>query len=181
MVKKLKKRQDNIEALGINLKQDYVYFFGQKYLIQLINEKAKSDYEIKENNLVIYLANPRFSIERVTKKIEKDFCEILINKFKEFSEYYAKEILPEKRNFEIKLSKARLTRIWASNFVSKNLITVSRYLLHFNDEIIKSIVVHELSHFIYQNHSKDFYKLVIKHFPEYKKAKHALDNHLFNY
>ena len=37
------------------------------------------------------------------------------------------------------------------------------------DEAIDAVVVHELSHIVYPNHSKDFYKLIEKYMPNYKE------------
>ena len=44
-------------------------------------------------------------------------------------------------------------------------------LMEFPDEIIDSVVVHELCHRIHMNHSKEFYAEVEKVFPEYKRCR----------
>ena len=41
-------------------------------------------------------------------------------------------------------------------------------------EAIDYVVVHELAHIIYKNHGKDFYKLIEKYLPDYKKREKLL-------
>ena len=36
------------------------------------------------------------------------------------------------------------------------------------------VIVHELSHFIYPNHSRDFWSLVGKYYPNYKECRKML-------
>lgn len=36
------------------------------------------------------------------------------------------------------------------------------------------VVVHELSHLVYMNHSKDFYRLIERYMPDYKERRKLL-------
>ncbi|WP_420704434.1 M48 family metallopeptidase [Metamycoplasma hyosynoviae] len=43
------------------------------------------------------------------------------------------------------------------------------------------VVVHELVHFNFPNHSKEFWASVKNILPDYKKRKSNLNNHIFKY
>ena len=46
--------------------------------------------------------------------------------------------------------------------------------MQYPPEAIDYVVVHELAHIIYKNHGKDFYKLIEKYLPDYKKREKLL-------
>ena len=52
---------------------------------------------------------------------------------------------------------------------SKNSINFSAFLMLFPLEAVDYVVVHELAHIKYKNHQKEFYALVEKYMPDYKK------------
>ena len=56
----------------------------------------------------------------------------------------------------------------------KNSICYSWRLMQYPPEAIDYVVVHELAHIIYKNHGKDFYKLIEKYLPDYKKREKLL-------
>ncbi len=56
----------------------------------------------------------------------------------------------------------------------KNSICYSWHLMQYPPEAIDYVVVHELAHIIYKNHSKDFYKLIEKYLPDYKNREKLL-------
>jgi len=56
----------------------------------------------------------------------------------------------------------------------KNSICYSWRLMQYPPEAIDYVVVHELAHIIYKNHSKDFYKLIEKYLPDYKNREKLL-------
>ncbi len=75
--------------------------------------------------------------------------------------------------YQIKLSNAR-TR-WGS-CSSQRIIRLSWRLIMAPPDIIDSVIVHELAHFVHQNHSKEFWNLVSRECPDYKKAHKWLRN-----
>ena len=56
----------------------------------------------------------------------------------------------------------------------KNSICYSWGLMQYAPEAIDYVVVHELAHIIHKNHGKDFYKLIEKYLPDYKKREKLL-------
>ncbi len=60
---------------------------------------------------------------------------------------------------------------------SQRIITFNWKLISLPPYIIEYIVVHELCHLVHLNHDRSFWRLVGKHFPDYKKAEEWLTNH----
>ena len=48
-------------------------------------------------------------------------------------------------------------------------------LIHYKPELIDYVIVHELSHFKFMDHSSNFWNEVSKHYPNYKKARKELN------
>ena len=83
-----------------------------------------------------------------------------------------KRIMPNIPNFSLKIRKMK-TRWGVCNYV-KNTVTLNSELIKYQREIIDYVIVHELSHFTYHNHSKEFWDYVKIYFPDYKKARKEL-------
>ena len=56
----------------------------------------------------------------------------------------------------------------------KNSICYSWRLMQYPPEAIDYVVVHELAHTVHKNHGKDFYRLIEKYLPDYKKREKLL-------
>lgn len=56
----------------------------------------------------------------------------------------------------------------------KNSLCFSCFLMLYPNEAIDYVVVHELAHIKHHNHSKQFYALVEKYLPDYKKREQLL-------
>ncbi len=56
----------------------------------------------------------------------------------------------------------------------KNSICYSWRLMKYPKEAIDYVVVHELAHIKYKNHGKEFYTLIEKYLPDYKKREKLL-------
>ena len=77
-------------------------------------------------------------------------------------DFYAEKIGVTYGKISIKLHKSR----WGSCSAKKNL-NFNCLLMLAPDDVIDSVVVHELCHLKEMNHSERFYRLVIRHFPNY--------------
>ena len=54
------------------------------------------------------------------------------------------------------------------NYVNRKEIVIGQKLVHFSKEIIDSVLIHELCHDFYQNHSKEFYNIYSKYCPNFR-------------
>lgn len=73
----------------------------------------------------------------------------------------------------IKLRKMKT--LWGSCSPHRGIITFNQYLTKASPAGIEYVVLHELVHFLYQNHSKQFYNFLSIHMPDWKERKKVLD------
>jgi predicted metal-dependent hydrolase len=64
---------------------------------------------------------------------------------------------------------------WGSCQPQKGIITLNRQLLKYPRECIEYVVVHEFTHFIHPNHSKQFWDFVTMMMPDWKERKAKLN------
>ena len=88
---------------------------------------------------------------------------------KERTEYFAKLMGLKYNGIKITSAKKRF-----GSCSGKNSICYSWRLMQYPPEAIDYVVVHELAHTVYKNHGKDFYKLIEKYLPDYKKREKLL-------
>ena len=65
-------------------------------------------------------------------------------------------------------------RNWGYCSPKKNLIMLNRSLIHVPYPLFEYVICHELSHFVYLNHSKDFHNLLKKYLPNERILKKEL-------
>lgn len=110
-------------------------------------------------------------LDRVNISYEEQYQ--LINKAKSIIpkrvEYYSK--IMNLSPCAVKITGAK-KRFGSCN--SKNSLCFSYYLMQYPNEAIDYVVVHELAHIVHHNHSRDFYALVEKYMPDYKKREKLL-------
>lgn len=68
-----------------------------------------------------------------------------------------------------------MTARWGSCQPQKGIITLNSQLIEKPRHCIEYVVLHEFAHFIYPNHSKDFYGLVESLMPDWKERKRELN------
>lgn len=79
-----------------------------------------------------------------------------------------------------KVDKPRITlrkmkTLWGSCSPQRNIIVFNQYLSKAKPACIEYVVLHELVHFLYPNHSKQFYSFLSSHMPDWKERKQKLD------
>ena len=69
----------------------------------------------------------------------------------------------------------KMKTLWGSCTSNKNKITLNEYLLKADIRCIQYVVLHELAHLLYPNHSNEFYTFLTIHMPDWKERKKQLD------
>lgn len=74
-----------------------------------------------------------------------------------------------------KIALRKMKTLWGSCSVERGIVTFNQYLVKAKPACIKYVVLHELVHFVYPNHSKQFYDFLSIHMPDWKERKRILD------
>ena len=69
----------------------------------------------------------------------------------------------------------KMKTLWGSCSVNRKMITFNQYLIKAKPACIEYVVLHELIHFLYPNHSKQFYDFLSIQMPDWKERKKNLD------
>lgn len=152
-----------------------IYFLGNLYILNIFSNKSNS-VQISNGYMNIYIKEKYFNdldyIKRYYEKWLKEeaykLYDILVTKYQEMMKVDVKN----HPQIEVKKLKTR----WGSCMPSRNKVTFNLSLIKTPMECIEYVVVHELAHFKYQNHSKNFYNLVEKYIPDWKNRRKLLNN-----
>lgn len=68
----------------------------------------------------------------------------------------------------------KMTSRWGVCNIKNNNVTLNLELSKYDVYVLDYVIVHELSHFIHPNHSKEFWLLVFKYYPKYKEVRRYL-------
>lgn len=100
-------------------------------------------------------------IDRKRKELFREHYEMCHNRFQ--------EPIPMP-TLKIRTMKTR----WGVCNKKSNTITLNANLIKYPIECLDYVIVHELAHLVYFDHSKNFWNVVAKYFPEYKKCRREL-------
>ena len=140
-------------------KEEKFYLFGKCYDIIT---GSFNDIDIKDNKIFVK------DKVALTKWLNKLMLEI----FKERLEHWQKQFeenIPTP-NLKIRNMKTR----WGVCNIKTHNVTLNSNLIKYDKKCLDYVIIHELSHFIYPNHSKEFWLLVSKYCPNYKYLRNEL-------
>ena len=155
------------ESFNSNIKKrifldgEIFFKFGKEKM--LVYKKSSLNRVIETNNLIkVYC----FSEKDIKKQLESWYKEDLNFYLKKKLEVLKTLMKVDYKEFSIKLYKSRLGSCsYAGNLAFNWKIAMMPY------DIINYIIVHELSHLKYFDHSKSFWNYVEKFCPDYKEKK----------
>lgn len=104
---------------------------------------------------------------------EREYTNTDIEKLKNKLEYIFPELIKQTNLVPNKIRIRNIKYAWGSCSSNKN-ITINLKLVDKSDEEIKYVVLHELCHLKYMNHSDKFWNLVEKYMPNYKAIRKKL-------
>ncbi len=155
---------------------------------KLEQKNIKNLYIRIKNKTVIVTAPKKMdqkTIEEIIKKKSKWINNKLKEEKEELQDKYNKEEFVQiiKKNIDelvkqtsLVPNKVRIREIkyaWGSCSSNKN-ITINMRLIKYDEEIIRYVILHELCHIKYMNHSKEFWKLVEMYMPNYKEIRRKI-------
>lgn len=163
---------DEIEEIGYkDVPKEFVdgelfMYLGENYPLEIEVFDGVENPEIVIFQGKIHIKTPRNDTELLKNAMERwyrEMCFIMIN---QRVDYYKEIIGKEPNNIRVKEQKKR----WGS-CTSRGDILLNWRCIMAPLEIIDYIVVHEMCHLVYMNHSKVFWALVESILPDYKKRR----------
>lgn len=145
-----------------------ILYKGQEYPVSIINNKScHPKLDFKDSLFVVNVDKPRAECGQIIEKLFLDWY------FKEAEKviydrtvYYSRIMKLNFNSLKIKNQKTR----WGSCSSKKNL-NFNFKLIMAPDWVLDYVVVHELSHLVYLDHSKNFWNVVSAYCPLYKEAR----------
>lgn len=135
------------------------YFLGKKYDIIIV---PTFDIDITDDK--IFVKSEDYLNKWLKKQIEKIYKERLD---------YIYNLYQEKIPYP-KLRIRKMSTRWGVCNRSNNVVTLNSELIKYGIRQIDYVIVHELSHFIYFDHSKNFWLQVSKYCKDYKEIRKTL-------
>lgn len=145
--------------MELNEKKSNFYIWGNKYDIIFYNNET---IEIIGNR--IYTKDYKYLDKWLKKQINSVFLERLNYNYNLYEENIPYPSL------RIRKMKTR----WGVCNKKTNTVTLNSELIKYNIDKLDYVIIHELSHFIYFDHSKNFWKQVEKYTPNYKAIRKEL-------
>ena len=153
----------------------HIFINGKNYIIKIIAGKFNHVYihdtlltvQIKEN----FITSQEY-INAYFESWLKEMTYMLTDKYMDI--YLAK--LNKYHLTKPELSIRNMTSHWGSCIPSKNKITINKNLIYPPHECLEYVVLHELSHLVEANHSKNFYNIIESVMPDWKERKNILNN-----
>lgn len=90
--------------------------------------------------------------------------------FKEIVQNNANDLISLTGLIPNKITLKQIKYAWGTCSSKKN-ITINIELIKYSENAIRYVILHELCHLKYMNHSKNFWNLVEKYMPDYKEIK----------
>ena len=154
--------------------------FINKILLKENKKKEDTSFKLFGINYDIIYGFPNTEIEenKIYAKDEKSLNKYLSNYIRDI---YQKRIDYYYNLFEENipipnLKIRKMTSRWGVCNIKNHNVTLNLELSKYDIEALDYVIVHELSHFIYPNHQKEFWLLVSKYYPNYKEVRKRLKN-----
>ena len=149
-----------------------IKMFGED-LIFSVSRSSKNFIYREGKNICIASANPNDQsklmrqFEAWWRKESLSFLEEHVTNYYPIIEKYGKD--------RPKIQIRKMKTLWGSCSIDRGVITFNQYLTKAKPACIDYVILHELVHFIYPNHSKQFYDFLGIYMPDWKERKRVLD------
>ena len=165
-------RQEKLQPLqnkDILKNGGFVKILGHFYNVKI--ESSQSFKIVLNDRNIIFYTN---QIDNIDKKY-RNFAR------KNMQEYFEKVIevfypIIRKYNKPKPILKIRkMKTCWGTSNPEQNVITLNEYLYSASPYCIEYVVLHELTHFLYTNHDKQFFDFISIHMPDWQERKNKLN------
>ncbi len=146
-----------------------IMYKGNLMILKLENtDKKEISIKIEEKQIIIYIwskLNDEEKLSYIKKNLKEIFKNNLTAILNERIPYWSKITNIDYLGYSIK----QMTTRYGSCNTRTGKLNFNINLLFMPENVRDTIIVHELCHIIYPNHSQKFYDLINKYIPEYDK------------
>lgn len=140
----------------------------------IFQEAPKNSIEVDEKRITLCLkdvTNEELAQKMFLRWWKKTAKDVFQNELDSLYEKIFKKYQIAKPDIYVRKMKT----LWGSCTPSKSKVTFNNYLFKANIRCIQYVVLHELTHLLYPNHSKQFYDFLTVHMPDWQERKKQLD------
>lgn len=146
---------------------------GESYTLNIYYKDINNAILNVENGNIAIILPLRYAdadnTEQIKKMIDKMYYMIAEREVEAAMEKTRKMVGLAPEEYRIKKTKS----VWGSCSSNKK-ITINQNLMMYSRKAIEYVVLHEVCHLKYMNHSKNFWAMVEKYMPDYKEAEKEL-------
>lgn len=158
---KLKQRDLNLSDYDKEMLPIYNIFYKLLYI-----DAERRDIQIRENEIHIFSHSSLHDLTLI-RFLKNKLLQKVITEINQLKPHFKQKIA----NIKITNTKTK----WGS-YSSKGVLSFNWRLIFAPENIINYVIIHEMCHLVEMNHSKNFWLLVHKFYPDYKLAKLWLKN-----
>lgn len=169
-----------LEEYNVSPRKAKEYEDGEKF--QILGESYYLNIYYKDiNNAILNVENEKIEIilplsyaeedntEQIKKMIDKMYYMIAEKEVESAMEKTRKMVGLAPEEYKIK----KIKYAWGT-CSSRKVITINQNLMMYSRKAIEYVVLHEICHLKYMNHSKKFWEMVENYMPDYKEAEKEL-------
>ncbi len=141
-----------------------LYYLGKSYYVNLVVDETADTISVDFTHSKFKITTPiKYSKIELSNSIDTFYRKKANDKILPLTNKWSKMMGLKPEHISFRNSKNR----WGS-CSSTNRISFNYNLIKLSSSLIEYVVIHELAHIKYQNHSKEFWSLVQEHLSDYK-------------
>lgn len=169
----IKVQKLNFKKRCINLEEQTFYLFGILESYEIIDKYSSKNEWFQY--LIFRTKKYKINKKTVTDIIYSIYKKELLLYLNFYQPEIEKIMSVEHHEIGVRIKQTS----WASNYVKKKIIHYNTKLASYSPEIINYVIIHELSHAEYSNHSVDFWEKVKFFDPYFKDKKKKLKSFIY--
>ena len=146
---------------------------GESYFLNIYYKDINNAILNVENGKIVIILPLRYAdndnTEQIKKMIDKMYYMVAEKEVELAMEKTRKMVGLAPEEYRIKKTKS----VWGTCSTTKK-ITINQNLMMYSRKAVEYVVLHEVCHLKYMNHSKKFWAMVEKYMPDYKEAEKEL-------
>lgn len=146
---------------------------GESYFLNIYYKDINNAILNVENGKIVVILPLRYAdndnSEQIKKMIDKMYYMVAEREIEYMMEKVSRYVGLAPEAYRIKKTKT----LWGS-CSSNRKITINQNLMMYSRKAIEYVVLHEICHLKYMNHSKKFWQMVESYMPDYKEAEKEL-------